>query len=187
MRWSVIDALQRPGSSPSPASAGQAASGSFDLILIKPSHYDEDGYVIQWSRSSCPSTSLAAIYALALDSADRRVLGEDVRIRIVAHDESNTRIRVDRLVGQIRRSGGRALVALVGVQSNQFPRAVDLAIQFLDRGVPVCIGGFHVSGCIAMLDTLPSDLREAMDRGISLFAGELEGRMDMLLADAWMG
>ena len=157
------------------------------MILIKPSHYDEDGYVIQWSRSSCPSNSLAAIYALARDSAERRVLGEDVCIRVVAHDETNTRIRVDRLVGQIRRSGGRALVALVGVQSNQFPRAVDLAIQFLDRGVPVCIGGFHVSGCIAMLDTLPSDLREAMDRGISLFAGELEGRMDRLLADAWRG
>ena len=47
--------------------------------------------------------------------------------------------------------GGKALIGLVGVQSNQFPRAVDLARPFLAAGLPVCIGGFHVSGCIAML------------------------------------
>jgi len=27
----------------------------FQLVLIKPSHYDADGYVIQWVRSSIPS------------------------------------------------------------------------------------------------------------------------------------
>ena len=54
----------------------------FELVLIKPSHYDDDGYVIQWLRSSIPSNSLAALYALALDCAERRVLGEDVEIRI---------------------------------------------------------------------------------------------------------
>ena len=33
----------------------------FQLILIKPSHYDDDGYVIQWFRSVMPSNSLAAL------------------------------------------------------------------------------------------------------------------------------
>ena len=34
----------------------------FCLILIKPSHYDDDGYVIQWLRSTIPSNSLAALF-----------------------------------------------------------------------------------------------------------------------------
>ena len=45
------------------------------------------------------------------------------------------------------------------VQSDQFPRSVDLARPFVAAGLPVCIGGFHVSGCIAMLPELPSELR----------------------------
>ena len=48
----------------------------FQLVLIKPSHYDSDGYVIQWARSSIPSNSLASVYALAQDSAARDVLVE---------------------------------------------------------------------------------------------------------------
>jgi hypothetical protein len=76
------------------------------------------------------------------------------------------------------------VVLLVGVQSNQFPRAVDLALQFRARDVPVVVGGFHTSGCVAMLPTLPVELTDAMQRGISLYAGELEGRMDDLLRDA---
>ena len=31
----------------------------FTLVLIKPSHYDDDGYVIQWLRSAIPSNTLA--------------------------------------------------------------------------------------------------------------------------------
>jgi len=155
----------------------------FHLVLIKPSHYDDDGYVIQWVRSSIPSNTLAILYGLALDCAERRVLGEGVDLRLHAHDETNTRIDVARIVRLIRSSGDEGLVALVGVQSNQFPRAMDLARQFRAERLQVCIGGFHVSGCLAMLPALPGDLQEALDLGVSLFAGELEGRMEVLLRD----
>ena len=64
----------------------------FHLFLIKPSHYDDDGYVIQWARSSIPANTLATLYGLALDCAERKVLGDDVEIRITAWDETNTRI-----------------------------------------------------------------------------------------------
>ena len=90
----------------------------FHLFLIKPSHYDDDGYVIQWARSSIPANTLATLNGLALDCAERRVLGEDVEIRVTAWDETNTRIRADRIIRQMRRSGANGLVALVGVQSN---------------------------------------------------------------------
>jgi hypothetical protein len=49
------------------------------------------------------------------------------------------------------------------------------------------MGGFHVSGCIAMLPTLPADLQEALDLGIHLFAGKAEGRMAELLCDVAHG
>ena len=56
----------------------------FQLILIKPSHYDDDGYVIRWWRAMIPSNSLAAVYAIASDCAERQVLGPDVAIEIEA-------------------------------------------------------------------------------------------------------
>ena len=143
--------------------AGAKTTRLFQLILIKPSHYDDDGYVIQWARSSIPANTLAALNGLALDCAERRVLGDGVEIRVTAWDETNTRIRPDRIIRQIRESDGRGLVALVGVQSNQFPRAVDIARPLRAAGIPVCIGGFHVSGCIAMLPQLrPSCGRQWM-------------------------
>src|SRR5262249_20016369 len=93
-----------------------------------------------------------------------------------------------KIVRLIKKSGGKALVGFVGVQSNQFPRAVDLARPFLAAGVPVSIGGFHVSGSIAMLPDLPDDIRAAQGLGISLFAeGGEEGRLDVVLRDAWNG
>src|SRR4029453_8859986 len=158
---------------------------TFHFFLIKPSHYDNEGYIIQWARSSIPANTLATLYGLAMDCAQRRVLGEHIDIQITAVDETNVRIKPNEIISQIRNSGGRGLVALVGVQSNQFPRAMDIARPLRAAGIPVCIGGFHVSGCIAMLPDVQPDLKEAMDLGIALFAGEAEGRLDDLLRAAY--
>jgi pyruvate-formate lyase-activating enzyme len=160
---------------------------TFHFVLIKPSHYDDDGYVIQWMRSGIPSNTLAALNGLALDCIERGTLGDDVTLSLSAYDETNTRIHPKRIARKIQKSGGKGLVAMVGVQSNQYPRAVDIARQFCAMGVQVCIGGFHVSGCLSMLPEIPADLQEAMDEGISLFAGEAEGRLDELLTDAYRG
>src|SRR5579863_679104 len=149
----------------------------FELILIKPSHYDDQGYVIQWLRSAIPSNTLAVLYGLALDCGDRRILGENVDIVLTALDETNTRIRPKKIAAQIK-AAGHGMVGLVGVQSNQFPRAVDIARELRTHGIQVCIGGFHVSGSIAMLPGLQPELQEAQRLGVSLFAGEAEGRFD---------
>jgi hypothetical protein len=127
--------------------------GQFRLVLIKPSHYDDGGYVIQWFRSSMPSNSLAAVYGLAMDCAARQVLGADTAIIVDAYDETNTRIRADRIARDIALAG-LGLVGMVGVQSNQYPRAMDLARRFRRLGVNVAIGGFHVSGTLAMLPAI---------------------------------
>jgi hypothetical protein len=154
---------------------------NFKIVLIKPSHYDVDGYVIQWMRSTIPSNSLASVYGLLSDCSTDQVLGPDVDITIEAFDECNTVVNIKGLVRDMRGQSG--FVGLIGVQSNQFPRALDIGRKFRAAGIPVVIGGFHPSGCLSMLPELPPDLKEALDLGITLFAGEAEGRMAVLLRD----
>ena len=124
----------------------------FRVVLVKPSHYDDDGYVVRAYRSSMPANSLATVYALVEDCAFRDVLGSDVTINLTAIDETNKRVNIDKLIAEMRRNGNFGLIGLVGVQSNQFPRALDVARPLRAAGIPVVIGGFHVSGLLAMFD-----------------------------------
>jgi radical SAM superfamily enzyme len=163
------------------------ATRRFQLILIKPSHYDDDGYVIRWWRSMIPSNSLAAVYGIAADCAERRILGNDVEIDIDAIDETNTRVDVAALAARISRNDGFGLIALIGVQSNQYPRAIDIARQFRTLGINVAMGGFHVSGCLSMLDGHAIDLDICRELGVAMFAGEAEGRLDAILKDTAAG
>ncbi|MBY5809758.1 B12-binding domain-containing radical SAM protein [Rhizobium leguminosarum] len=165
----------------------EAARRRFQLILIKPSHYDDDGYVIRWWRAMIPSNSLAALYGIAAECAERKVLGDDTAIDITVIDETNTRIDVAGLLAQFKRHDNFGMISLVGVQTNQYPRALDIARPFRDAGLPVSIGGFHVSGCLSMLDGKAVGLDACRDMGISMFAGEAEGRLDMVLRDAAAG
>jgi pyruvate-formate lyase-activating enzyme len=168
-----------------------AASGKngevFHLVLIKPTHYDDDGYPLQWLRTTIPSNALACMNGIAEDCRERKVLG-DADLQILAIDETNRRVRPDKLIRMMTRDGGRGMVGLVGVQSNQFPRAIDIARPFLKAGVPVCLGGFHVAGSLAMLEGTPPEIAAAADMGISFFIGEAEdGRFDDVLRDAFAG
>jgi radical SAM superfamily enzyme YgiQ (UPF0313 family) len=157
----------------------------FALVLIKPSHYDDDGYVIQWYRSAIPSNSLACLYGLAKEcSADNAFSNIDLEIH--AFDETNSVVKtkeIEKLIGDA--DGG--LVMLVGVQSNQFPRALDIARPLRGRGIQVAIGGFHVSGTMAMLEEREAGVQKAVDMGVTIFAGEAEGRLDQILKDAIFG
>jgi hypothetical protein len=167
---------------------GSRAQGPsrFPIVLIKPSHYDDDGYVIQWYRSAAPSNSLAFITSLVEDCKRRKVLGEQVAIEIRSMDEDDTRTRAQRLARELK--DGQGLVILVGVQSNQFPRAMDIALPLRVTGVHVCMGGLHVSESLSTTGSVTPELQEAMNLGISLFAGDAGGgRLDQVLRDAWSG
>src|SRR5947209_16477100 len=97
----------------------------FIVEIVKPSHYDDDGYVIQWVRGFIPSNSLACLYALVRDTGERRVLGDDLDIAVNVYDEMTTVVPVGAIIRRIQQNGGRGLVLLAGVQTNQFPRAAD--------------------------------------------------------------
>jgi radical SAM superfamily enzyme YgiQ (UPF0313 family) len=165
----------------------KARGKRFQLILIKPSHYDADGYVVQWLRSTMPSNSLAAVYSLACGASERSILGPDLPIDVLAIDETNTRVRPSDIAKRIASNGGMGLVGFVGVQSNEFPRTLDLARRFRAAGIQVMIGGFHVSGCLAMLKEMQTDIKVAQELGVSIFAGEAEEGLDEVLLDAAKG
>ncbi len=121
-----------------------------------------------------PSNSLAAVYSLARGAAERNILGPDLPIDVIAIDETNAHVKPRDIARRIADNGGVGFVGIVGVQSNEFPRALDLARAFRAAGVQVVIGGFHVSGCLAMLPEVPQDIKEAQGLGVSIFAGEAE-------------
>ena len=164
------------------------ATEQLDFIMIKPSHYDDDGYPIVWWRTILPSNSLAALNGLARDAESRQVLGPNVRIKLTPVDECNQHVVPAKIIRDLQRRNAKALIGMVGVQSNQFHHTLDLAREFRAAGLPVVIGGFHVSGCLSMLKEIPPEIQQALDMGCSLFAGEAEeGRLDAVLRDAWNG
>ena len=86
----------------------------FHLVLIKPTHYDDDGYPITWLRSHIPSNTLAALYGLGEDCRQRAIFGPEVDIVIKPFDETNTRVRPEKIAASIAREGGKALM-LIGI------------------------------------------------------------------------
>src|SRR6476469_3432063 len=70
------------------------ATGILHFVMVKPSHYDDDGYPIQWIRSAIPSNTLACLNGLAEDAKRRQILGPGVDIRLHTYDETNRRVRI---------------------------------------------------------------------------------------------
>lgn len=156
------------------------------ITLIKPSKYDDEGYVIRYWRGVLPSNTLACLYGLTEDVRKRRALGR-LKWRVDLIDETVQKVPVRKIARVSQRQGTKAIVCLVGVQSNQFARASDLALEFRAGGVDVLIGGFHVSGSLAMLPQVPPEIQRLMDAGVTVVAGEVEGRWEGILRDALSG
>jgi hypothetical protein len=72
---------------------------------------------------------------------------------------------------------------MVGVQTNQFPRALDMAKTFKAAGITVIMGGFHTSGTINMLGADEPDIQELFREGICVVSGEVEGKWEGILSD----
>ncbi|MBZ5552733.1 MAG: radical SAM protein [Acidobacteriia bacterium] len=164
-----------------------AAARRINLFLIKPSNYDDDGYVVTHFRGVLPSNTLSCLAALTEDVLKRKTLGEGLDIRVHLLDETVQKIPVKKICRTARRSKSQTIVCLVGVQSNQFPRASDLARQFRAGNCTVLIGGFHVSGYLAMLPQIPPEIQGLMDAGVSIVKGEVEETWAGILKDALEG
>ncbi|HOZ45334.1 MAG TPA: radical SAM protein [Candidatus Hydrogenedentes bacterium] len=159
------------------------------VVYIRSSKYDDEGYTLRFWRGVLPSNTLLCLKSLTRAVADSGALGDDVEVTVECYDDTVEPIPVGRIARANRRRDTQVVVGLVGVQSNQFARASDLALDFRARAVPVMIGGFHVSGILAMFDEPSRELQRLIDAGVTLVKGEVEGDgvLEGILRDALNG
>jgi radical SAM superfamily enzyme YgiQ (UPF0313 family) len=156
------------------------------IVLIKPSKYDDDGYVIRFWKGVLPSNTLNVLHGLTEDVKERRIFGS-LPIEVTTFDETAEKVPVKKIIRWSRRQGTKLLVCLVGVQTNQFPRALDMARLFKAQGITVIMGGFHTSGTINMLGEQEPDIQELFREGICVVSGEVEGKWEGILSDYLYG
>ncbi len=155
------------------------------LYLIKPSKYDDEGYVIRYWKGVLPSNTLSCLYGLSEEVRERGALGKDLKWSTELIDDTVQKIPYSKAFRLHRCPSTKVVVCLVGVQTNQFPRAVDIAMKVRKEGISVLIGGFHVSGTLATLKELSPELASLVNAGVTLVAGEGEGgHWEKLLGDA---
>ena len=148
---------------------------SMRVVYILPSRYDDEGYVHRYWRGVLPSNTLCVLRSLTEDLARSKALGEAVDLSVEVYDDSVQAPPVEKLIRQHqRRPHERLVIGLVGVQSNMFPRASDLALRFRQANIPVLIGGFHVSGVLKLFDTPTRELERLLQHGVTLVQGEAE-------------
>jgi len=119
-----------------------------------------------------PNSTLAHIRSLTPSSI------KDVRCEVTAIDEY-VQTDLEYLYELRKRDGCTTLLALVGVQSHQYHRALDLAALARENGVAHCvIGGPHPITC---------DTSLLHDRGLSFALAEAEAVWSSILSDAISG
>ena len=169
-----------------------------NIVIIKVSRYDgEDGFVNRSWKAILPSNTQSTICSLIRDIQKNWRLGMKTKIIMREYDETVQDVSPAWISLLCRTFPNKTLVMLVGVQTNEFARATDLALDFQARGIQVVIGGFHVSG---VLKQFPEDdstmsrrahrelgLERLIASGVTFFAGEAEGRMLRLLQDFQQG
>jgi len=142
------------------------------VVLIKPSKYRVDGSVERFKKGFMPNATLYHIASLTpksirnipveVHTVDEYVWQDLGYLRLLHHDPAVI-----------------TLVAIVGVQSHQFHRALDLAAYARHHGVRHCvIGGPHPMTC---------DTTSLQSRGVSFALAEAELIWNQIIEDALEG
>lgn len=142
------------------------------VVLIKPSKYAADGSVERFRWGFMPNSTLAYLESLTPPEVDGAPCAVETVDEYVETDlEYLSRLRP--------LPGAATLVALVGVQSHQFQRALDLAAYASGNGVEACVlGGPHAMTC---------DTSALHGRGLSFALAEAELVWPAILRDALGG
>lgn len=142
------------------------------VVLIKPSKYGIDGSVERFRKGYMPNATLWHIASLTPKTID------NIPVEVHTIDEY---VWQDLSYFQLLHQDPQVitLVALVGVQSHQLHRALDLAAYARHRGVRHCvIGGPHPMTC---------DTTSLQGRGVSFALAEAELIWPQILEDALAG
>src|SRR5258705_4536469 len=141
------------------------------VVIIKPSKYGLAGEVERFRRGFMPNSTITYLRSMTPAQMD----GCSIETRIV---DEYIQTDLDYLK-LLRANGERTLIALVGVQSHQFHRSLDLAAYALANGVEHCvIGGPHPMTC---------DTSMLQGQGVSFALGEAEMTWIDILRDAIRG
>ena len=149
-----------------------SATHHLRVVLLKPSKYGLDGAVERFRRGFMPNATLPHMVSLT----PTEVAGCPVEVRAI--DEY---VECDLRYLRWLESDPHCttVFALVGVQSPQFHRALDLAAYARAHGVPhVIIGGPHA---------MTMDTTLVQGRGVSLAVAEAELIWQQILEDAIAG
>jgi radical SAM superfamily enzyme YgiQ (UPF0313 family) len=153
------------------------------VYFIKPSKYDDRGRVASFWKGVLPNNTLTVLAALN-ESYNALRADTGVHVETVIWDEQVDGPVLAETVRAIREKSMEdrveTIIGLAGVQTNQYPRGRDLALQFRRAGFPVLFGGFHVSGY--------RDSRVFLeDCGITTVVGEAETLWAGILDDYLAG
>jgi hypothetical protein len=141
------------------------------VVIIKPSKYGISGDVERFRRGFMPNSTITYLRSMTPESMD----GCTIETHIV---DEYIQTNLDYL-SLLRSNGVPTLLAVVGVQSHQLHRGLDLAAYALANGVEHCIiGGPHPMTC----DTTP-----LQNRGVSFAVAEAEVIWPSILRDAIRG
>ena len=150
------------------------------VYFIKPSRYDEEGYVQSFRYGVQPNNTLTVLKALNETLNRRFGAHRNVYLETVIWDEICDGLVSPETVVAIkekaREDGVELLIGIAGVQSNQYPRGRDLALQFIAQGVTTMMGGFHVSG-------YPESRSFLNSCGITTIIGEAENLWGQIIED----
>ncbi|HVC44008.1 MAG TPA: radical SAM protein [Candidatus Binataceae bacterium] len=154
------------------------------VYFIKPSRYDEEGYVQFYRFGVQPNNTLTVLKALNESYNRRYSVERNVYLDTVIWDEICDGIvspeTIDAIKEKAQEDGVELVMGLAGVQSNQYPRGRDLALQFVAHGLRTMMGGFHVSGYPESRDFLHSC-------GITTIVGEAENLWGQIIEDLLRG
>jgi radical SAM superfamily enzyme YgiQ (UPF0313 family) len=154
------------------------------VYFIKPSRYDEEGYVQYFRYGVQPNNTLTVLTALNEAFNKRYATERNVYLETVIWDEICDGVvspeTIKAIKEKAREDGVELLIGLAGVQSNQYPRGRDLALQFKALGVPTMMGGFHVSG-------FPDSVKFLNECGITTIVGEAENIWGDIVEDFLRG
>ncbi len=154
------------------------------VYFIKPSRYDEEGFVQYFRYGVQPNNTLTVLTALNEAFNKRYAVERNVRLETVIWDEICDGVvspeTIKAIKEKAREDGVELLIGLAGVQSNQYPRGRDLALQFVAEGLPTMMGGFHVSG-------FPDSCKFLNECGVTTVIGEAENIWGYIVEDFLRG
>ncbi len=141
------------------------------VVIVKPSKYGVDGYVERFRRGFMPNSTVPYLRSMTPAQVS------SLRCEVHAIDEY-VQTDLDYLSLLSQSPGVVTLLALVGVQSHQLHRALDLAACARVHGVLSVIGGPHPMTC---------DTSMLQNRGVSFSLSEAELVWPTILAHAVEG